>query len=108
MADPITLYSVDNTKDYLVIAQSGCSQITVKENASTLAPPTQDLLQKLAQVPGTNPVMSTNPATIIKGGAAVYTPSGTGGGRYQAGDIVGTIRTVSGSITVQQVEALIL
>ncbi len=103
MADATILYSVDNSQDYNVVVQTqNCKRIFVQENYSSSVPPTQDLLQKM-------PASATNAISITKGTPAIYTPSSGGVGWsnnvFYQGQIVGTIRTAAGSVTVQQIES---
>lgn len=102
MADATTLYAIDNSQDYNVVAQTCCNRIVVQENYNSVTPPTVDLLQKM-------PSTAASAVNIVKGTAAIYTPlSRRASGSvpyFLPGEVVGTIRTVSGSATVQQIES---
>jgi hypothetical protein len=98
---PINTYAIDSTKRYTVVAQTACRRIVVQENYNSVNPPTADLLQ--AQPAGGTQI------NIAKGTAAVFSPPGTGSQHFvmgfKPGDVAGDIQTVSGSITVQQIES---
>lgn len=102
---PLNTFAIDNTKRYSVVAQTTCRRILVQENYNSVTPPTADLLA--AQPPGGTQV------NIAKGTPIIFTPQ-TGltpgqnnfaGQQFLAGQVVGDIETVSGSITVQQIES---
>jgi hypothetical protein len=108
VADATTTYAIDNNADYHVVVNTPCNRVVIQENYNSANPPTADLLQKM-------PFGAASAANIAKGTAAVYTPStlasaqarrSGGGAMFAPGDNIGSIRTVSGSITVQQVESM--
>jgi hypothetical protein len=79
---------------YPVIAMTYCRRIRVQENYDIASPPTADLL-RFSNVPG------ANPTRVPQGVAAVWD---NGDAHFYSGQIVGFILTVTGSITVQQIE----
>lgn len=93
MADPITTYALDTTK-IDVVANSYCKRIAVKEDYDSDSPPTANLLQY-------DPTGSSTPAKIVKGTPAIFTSNSN----FYPGQVVGGIKTSSGSITVQQIES---
>jgi len=93
MSQPFSTYAIDNTKLYAVIANTYCRRVVVQENYDSANPPTADLEQY-------NPDGS-GPVLIPKGTPAVFSK-----GPYTPGTQVGSIETVSGSITVQQIESM--
>lgn len=101
MADYSTTYAVGNSAEVSVVCHiQGAKRILVQENYNSTTPPTADLLQRGAAAGSTQ-------VNIAKGTPAIFTapadgPSPIGG--FNTGDIVGTIQTVSGSITAQQIE----
>ena len=98
---PINTFAVDNSQRYKVIAQTACRRIVIQENYNSVTPPTADLLQ--AQPAGGTQI------NIAKGTPAIFSPPGSGSQHFisgfKPGDVAGDIQTVSGSITVQQVES---
>lgn len=95
MADYSTTYAVSNTQETTITCHiSGAKRIVVQENYNSVTPPTADLLQRGAS-------NGSSQVNISKGTPAIFT--GPVGG-FVFGEKVGTIQTVSGSITVQQVE----
>ncbi|MFI5118609.1 MAG: hypothetical protein ACHP8B_18125 [Terriglobales bacterium] len=99
MPDRTTTYAIDNTQDYIVVTQTMCKRVTVQENYNSSTPPTADLLQKM-------PATAANAVNVAKGTPAIYTPDNLQGkGLFYPGAVTGTIRTASGSITVQQIES---
>jgi hypothetical protein len=93
-------FAVDNTQRYQVIAQTRCSRVLVQENYNSATPPTADLLMSA-------PAGSTQIA-VAKGTPAIFTPTVDSLARpvmFAPGEVVGDIETVSGSITVQQIES---
>lgn len=103
MADPNTTYAIDAAGpnpdgSYNVVANSNCSRITVQENYDSTNPPTADLLMY-------RPTGSSTPTKVILGTAAIFTPFTGQRDGFLKGQVVGAIKTVSGSITVQQVES---
>jgi hypothetical protein len=82
---------------YPVICQSfSATRITVQENYDSANPPTQDLTQY-------SDTFTANGVLVAKGTPAIFTPPPNG--RFYVGQIVGSISTVTGSITVQQLES---
>lgn len=88
-------FAVDNTQRYQVIAQTWCRRIQVQENYNSTSAPTADLL--MARPAGATQV------NIVKGTTAIFTASTHA--HFTPGQVVGDIETVSGSITVQQIES---
>src|ERR1700688_2847542 len=102
MADATTTYAIDNAGpnadgSYNVAAQTYCKRIVVQENYNSVTAPSADLLQKM-------PSTAANFVNITKGTPAIFTAVGLGNG-FAPGQVVGSIKTVSGSITVQQIES---
>jgi hypothetical protein len=98
--NPTNTFAVDNTQRYQVIAQTYCRRILVQENYNSTTPPTADLLMS-------EPAGATQVA-IPKGTSAIYTTAVTevvGSPYFKPGQVAGEIETVSGSITVQQIES---
>lgn len=93
---PLNTFAIDNTKRYSVVAQTTCRRILIQENYNSVTPPTADLLA--AQPAGGTQV------NIAKGTPMIFTPP-VGNRFFAPQQIVGDIETVSGSITVQQIES---
>jgi len=94
MPGAITTYAVDNTAPVNVVAVQSCDRIEVRENVDMEGSlPTTALKQF-------KPAGSSQYALIPQGTAAVFEDFVV----YNPGQIVGQIQTVSGSITVVQVE----
>lgn len=91
---PVNTFGIDSTKRYQIVAQTICERITVQENYDSANPPSADLL--VAQPAG------GTQALVSKGVPFVFTPQGKW---FYPTNIVGDIETVSGSITLQQVES---
>lgn len=85
--------AIDNTKEYNIIAHSQCTRVQVQENFNSANPPTADLLQRFPA--------GTQQIAIAKGTPAVFTRSIP----WSQGDLVGTMQTASGSVTLQILEA---
>ena len=101
MADPISTFAIDNAGpnpngSYNVVANSYCRRITIQENYDSANPPSADLQQFI-------PATSSTPARVAKGTPAIFTPLSDL--YFTPRQIVGAIKTSSGSITVQQVES---
>lgn len=89
MADPISTLAIDNTQEYAIVAPVECNRIEVRENFDSATAPTADLIQAI-------PKGSATPIKIPKGTSAIYTKRAY----YSAGEVAGSIKTSSGSITV--------
>lgn len=95
MADQTYQFPCDNTAYVDIVVQSpSCSRITVGEYYTSSAPSTTDLLVK-------QPSTATNPAPVLQGTTITLTPNG---GYFQKGQVIGSIKTVAGSVTIQQIE----
>jgi len=88
-------FAIDGSGPYIVIAQTWCRRIEVRENYDLANLPQCDLQQF---APGT----TSNPGLIPKGTAAVFS---RGRGSFVPGQEVGRINTASGSCTVVQIES---
>lgn len=98
LADPCTTYAIDSGGPYNVIANSFCNRIEVRENFNSVTPPTADLKQY-------RPAGSLTPVNIPLGTSAIFTPYTGQNDGFKPGQVVGQIQTVSGSITVAQIES---
>lgn len=100
-------FAIDNTQRYSVLANTQCRRIYVQENYDSAVPPTADLLMaspagaaQILVAKGT-PCVFTAKASDASKGLATFT---AGAWEYVPGVVVGEIETVSGTITVQQLE----
>jgi hypothetical protein len=93
---PVNTFGIDSTKRYQIVAQTVCKRITVQENYDSANPPTADYM--IAQPAG------GTQALVSKGVPFVFTPP-VGTQWFYPTNVVGDIETVSGSITLQQVES---
>lgn len=105
MANATSTFTIDNTADYPVIAQTNCRRIEIRENYNSTHPPTEDLL---AAMPSGAPYVR-----VPMGTSFIFTPAATttfiergypSSDRFLGGTTVGTIKTAAGSITVAQIE----
>lgn len=95
MADQTYQFPCDNTAYVDIVVQSpSCSRITVGEYYTSSAPATTDLLVK-------QPSTAANPAPVLQGTTITLTPNG---GYFQRGQVIGSVKTVAGSVTIQQIE----
>lgn len=93
MADAISTFAIDNLGPYIVTANSPCRRIEIRENYNSASPPTADLQQF-------KPFNSATPVYVPKGTSAIFSRDVA----WERGDKVGAVNTVSGSITVAQIE----
>jgi hypothetical protein len=94
--DATITFAVDNSQAYNVVARRRCQRIFIQEDYDSATPPTADLVQAIPA--------GASGVRISKGTAAIYTPP-SGATFFERGDIAGTIKTSSGSITVQQIHS---
>jgi hypothetical protein len=103
MADQTYQFACDNTAYVNIVVQSAsCSRITIGEYYTSAVPSTTDLLVK-------QPATAANPAVVLQGTSITLTPTGgtaftPEGAYFNQGQIVGAVKTVAGSVTIQQVE----
>jgi len=86
-------FAIDNTKTYEVRANTYCTEIKVQEEYDSDEPPTADLEQFVP--------FDGDPIKIAKGVPAIFSK----GSSYRPKELVGGIKTVAGSISVQQRES---
>lgn len=91
-----TTYGIDSTQRYKIVAATQCERVTVQENYDSATPPTADY--KVAQPSGAPQVL------VSKGVPFIFTPP-NGAKFFFPQQVVGDIQTVSGSVTIQQIES---
>lgn len=79
---------------YDVVARSYCKRIKIQEDFDSASPPTADLRQYIPA--------NSGPVKVSKGTPAIYAAPGES--HYYPFQVVGQIKTASGSIIVQQTE----
>lgn len=95
MADQTYQFPCDSTGYVNIVVQSpSCSRITIGEYYTSASPSTTDLLVK-------QPASAANPAPVLQGTTITLTPSG---GYFQKDQVIGSVKTVAGSVTILQVE----
>lgn len=93
---PYSTKAIDNAGPYNITAKTYCRRILVQENFNSANPPTADLQQYNAD--------GTGPVAIAKGTPAIFAYAGDPNQSFIPNQVVGQINTVSGSITIQQIE----
>ena len=90
-------FAIDNSQRYDVISRTYCDMIEITEAYDSDTPPTADMIQYM-------PNNATNGQPIPQGTTAVFRKGSHKGQSFVSGEVVGSIQTVTGSITVAQKE----
>jgi hypothetical protein len=80
--------AIDSTQEYSVVAPSEARRFEVRENYDSSSAPTCDLIQAMP--------LGGTAVKVAKGTSAIYTRSAP----WIKGDVIGSIKTSSGSCTV--------
>lgn len=104
MQDLTQIIAIDNAGpnadgSYNVVSPGYCRRITLQEDYDSASSPTADLRAKM-------PASAANFVKVAKGTSVVYTPVGRE--FFKELEVVGTIKTSSGSINAQQVASMLI
>ena len=102
MADGVLVFAIDNAGpnadgSYNVVATDYCDEIQVRENVDSTQWATADMQMKM-------PPNAANFGKVGQGETASFTPLGLGSTIFSPNQVVGTIKTRTGSINVRQLQ----